>query len=701
MQRPDRPFVGQLPAIGLAVVLGLAAPAAIPREAPEPPPPAAEAEGTPVPALGAAQVEGAPTVRVTSLGAVESRTAALLLSGQEGGNLPGVLVWCAEPVPTPEGRIPIRLYIELDGGVLLQNASPERVPLAVFAYALDDSGRIVGHLAHGVLVAGPGTRGALASGGLKFVARTELPPGTISLRLIARIYGTEAFFLTRQDFRLALPGSGEPTISAPLFAQREGTWLTVLQEGLGEAAGCSQELVPSAMPVLDVSRPMEYGVTGTSWPADARVVLSVVDPQGRVLDDPVLEAGEPRAIAGSGVELTPFEIPPFDVPPGGYRLRLRLLDGTGEELASSYLPAVLLPIDAPAGWAGLDELARGETEPTPTPVADDEVSDREMRRGYLAALRLLAEGDQVAARRALAELERGVLAAESAKGLLQMRRTELKVAGQLARRVPKSLPPVVLLHRDLYRTYSAYSESALASHSWLVAAELAEEVGLETRWPPPERFAEGVLVSLATEVVQSSAPVTGAELLERALALNPTYGPALIGLAALRERQGDRTDAVDVLERLVASDPGNPEGRLRLGVNLARLGRTGAAERVLRSLLAGSPPEWILSIAAEELARLLVGDKRLDAAEEVLRGTIARVANNQRLAISLAWVLDLAGRPSEAVGVLEGVEALAGRRFDSARMRYSQWPEMGIYEIRASLRQAAEERLPDLREALE
>ena len=102
-----------------------------------------------------------PTVRVRDLGAVEARTAALLLSGQSGGDLPGAILWCAEQDTDEEGRVPTHLYVELDGEALLYSASPGRAPVVVAAYAIDDQGVVVGSLAYGVIVEGEGLRAAL------------------------------------------------------------------------------------------------------------------------------------------------------------------------------------------------------------------------------------------------------------------------------------------------------------------------------------------------------------------------------------------------------------------------------------------------------------------------------------------------------------------------------------------------------------
>ena len=78
-----------------------------------------------------------PTVRVRDLGAVEAPTAALLLSGQSGGDLPGAVLWCAEQDIDEMGRVPTHLSLELDGRALLDIAGPGLVPLAVAAYAID------------------------------------------------------------------------------------------------------------------------------------------------------------------------------------------------------------------------------------------------------------------------------------------------------------------------------------------------------------------------------------------------------------------------------------------------------------------------------------------------------------------------------------------------------------------------------------
>jgi len=594
------------------------------------------------------------------------------------------------------------LFVELDGGALLENSPSNRVPLVISAYALDESGRIVDHLAHGIVIEGEGVRPALASGGLKFLGRMTVNPGAVSLRLIARVYGTEAFILNRQEMRLSGPGNDEASLSVPLFADREGEWVEVRQDGLDQAAGCAGGVVPAAVPVLNLTRSMSFVTIATNWPDGARLELAVADANGREIAYPTLVVGQLRAVAGTTTTIAPVEISPFDVPPGEHRLVLRLSTANGEELATQSLPAVLFHQEPPTVWAGLGEMARQETSQPATEVARDvRLRDREILMAYVEVLSTLANGDPNAARGALAELERSVFIAHSTDGLKTLRAVEQTVAAQLARRTPLSLPPVVMLHREIYRIYSAYAEHSLASHSWQIAAELAVTVGNHDRQPELEGFAEGVLVSLALDLAREAAPIQSSILLKRALAISPDFAPALLGLAALHERFGDRDQAYGALQRLVSVDSENLEARLRLGIVLSRTGRPAAAQEVLRPLVDSSPPEWILSNASQELANLLVEEQRLGEAELLLADAISRVTSNQPLIIQLSWIQDLSGRPAEATATLEHIERGQHRQFASARLRYTQWPDLGEFENRAKLLRMVTERLPDLRRALD
>ncbi len=706
-----RPKGRRLPAsvfLGVIALLPAAAPAQPPPQSTPEPTASVTAEPAPTvlggetstvgPASTAAQV--AAPLEATDIGGVEARTAAMLLSGQTGGNLPGVMLLCQEAEATDEGKVPLRVYLELDGGVLLEAAPKDRVPVEVYVYVLSEEGAVVGHVGEGVIVSDPSLRAALHRGGLKFEGRLEVPPGTVSVRAMVRLYGTDRFLLTRSELRVVAPGSGEPRLSPLLFPDPDVRWVDVHQHGL-PPGGCIEGLVPSAMPVLDVSHEMAFDLSGDSWPDGAHLQIKVVDTNGREIQEPTFTL----VPSGSGGRTTAWSahgrIEPFDAPSGEYRLLAALRTPNGDEIAATTLPAVLVPIPVAVPWAGIAELAEEPEHPAPQEPPAEPASARQMRAAYRAALELLAKGDDAGARRAVAELERSALAADPSRGLPELRTQEAKTAARLARKVPKSLPPVVLLHRVMYRTYTAYHESALATHAWQLAAELAE---LVAKTGPadvvPEGFAPGVLVSLASDLTESAATSVAGSLLQRALDVDSRFVPALLGLAALQERTGHRGDAVETLRRLINVEPDHAEGRLRLGVDLAQLGRRSAASKVLSGLMNGAPPDWILAVATQELARVQIADGDLERARQILTAGISRQPENQRLKIMLALVEDMSGHSAQAARTVARVEENSGRRFDTPRMRYSQWPDLGLFEIRERLEKVADERRGNLHEAL-
>jgi tetratricopeptide (TPR) repeat protein len=518
---------------------------------------------------------------------------------------------------------------------------------------------------------------------------------------MVRVFDTGKLLLSRGELRLAPASTPEAAVSAPLFSSPEGSWLEVRQQGLSPLAGCVEGVSPAAKPVIDITRPMSFVAIASGWPAGARLQALVTDGRGRTFEQPLLSIAKTHPIGGGNAEIIEVEILPFDVPAGEYRVTLQVLSDSFEELTTEGLDTVLVRNQTPTSWAGLGEPAGEASVPAQeTTVASDKPNERQILSLYMAALWTMVKGEEMAARRLVAELERSVLAAHPVSGLAALLRAELRVAKGLEDIDPHSLLPLIVLHRNLCHTYTAYRENVLARQAAMVVAELAEKIATISEGAQAG-VAEYALISVALDLQMGVDYVAGGQLLEQALELDPQSIPALMNLAALRERTGRWSEAVDLLQTLGNVDPGNPEAQLRLGVNLRRVGRLGGAGKVLRLLLGVSTPEWIRSIAAQELAHLLVEQGSLDQAERVLVRAIDGAADQQSLAIQLLWTRDLAGRAAEATSMLARIEQDVGRHTDSARLRYCQWPDMGVFGIEVTLRRAAEDRLPDLRRALE
>ena len=140
------------------------------------------------------------------------------------------------------------------------------------------------------------------------------------------------------------------------------------------------------------------------------------------------------------------------------------------------------------------------------------------------------------------------------------------------------------------------------------------------------------------------------------------------------------------------------EGRLRLGINLIRIGRDGAGEKLLRDLLQDGARPWIEAIAAQELVRLLVQRGQGSEAEREVRAALERMPDDQRLWILLAAILERTNRHTEAIEIMKDLPS-AGRGV-SPRARYAEWPALGVQASQVRLTARAAEADPALKAAL-
>ena len=203
--------------------------------------------------------------------------------------------------------------------------------------------------------------------------------------------------------------------------------------------------------------------------------------------------------------------------------------------------------------------------------------------------------------------------------------------------------PLALLHRDLYRGYSARREGHLALHARKMAIAYAEELGREK---PYFGFSEGLMVNFASDLAQTGASGAARGLLEQALRLNRGYRPAMLSLGFSFEQNSEYLEAASTYQRLVDTHPGFDEGRLRLAINLIRTGRDEAGEELLRGLLGTGARTWVEAVAAQELVRLKAERlKLLPEAEREVRAALELIPTDQRLWILLAAILEQPGSP--------------------------------------------------------
>lgn len=639
----------------------------------EPPPAASEESATPEPAP--------PPLEAIPLGGVEARGAALLITGQSGGDVDGASLWTVTSTAA-EGAIAVPVVVEIDGRALLADVAPGRIPIELYGYVVDDDGKVVDHLSAGLLLE-PGPQvDAVRRVGLRFVGRLRLEAGMHSFRLLARNRQNGRYFLNRQDIEVPAQDGEEPILLPPLAAAPAASWQVAGQHGLDLEAVLEElpglDAWPTPRPGWPAQQPLAIvlgsSALGGSWTVTSRLMTQ----DGREIDQPEVVIADEIAASGRLVFHRATVGAP-DVPAGEYRLELRLADADSGRSVMRSLPVIIHDGEEPLTWtdpAAPRRPPRQAPPPSAGEVTKEALHKRAVRAAYLAALRQLAEGDAPQARRSLAGLERRITGAATTHAWNLLQTTEWETALTVAKKQPDAVLAIILLHRDMYRWYHARYESQLAEHSWRIAQALVEISPKLAGFEPVPGFAEGVLLDMASDLVRSGQVPPAERLLQVAVTLSPSDPGALLGLGALYERTGRPDLAANHLQGLVDAHPGNLEGRLRLAVNRAREGKHRAAERLLQDLLGEPLPGWIRTVAYQELARELMERQGFGEAEQLLRRALEDQPRNQRLRILLAFALEEEGRTREAEAAIEQLEASAGQHSTSPRYRYALWPEL-------------------------
>ncbi len=646
-------------------------------------------------------------VEALALSGVGARGAALLLSGQRGGEVHGAVVWTSDGAVPDTDQVSIKVVVEIDGGELLTGSRELPIPIEIYGYLVDDIGTVTGHLSEGILITGRQWAERIEQTGLKFVGELRTPPGLHSFRILVRNRQTGRFFLSRHDLEVQSDVGARAYLLPPLVAEPEDSWMVVGQHGLQLTAVRDSfhglESWPSAMPTWRSEEPLDIILGSSELTASRYASARLVDRVGRPILDPDLEVGPPIQ-SDSGLAFHHASVAAPDVPAGEYRLEINVTDSNSGTTVSQSLPVLIhdrstaLVWTDPAAPRAVEALSMPPRTEQPSPEDFDEAA---MRAAYVETLRLWSHDDALTAKRNLAELERPVEAASSARRWRQLFAIERITTLALARSHPPSLMGVAFLHRDMFRWYLSRRETGLAQHSWQMAAMMARMAPAIDGWNPPAGFTECMLLDLARNLAQAGQLQQARELLQVAIDVAPTSAAALLGLGALYERTGYPAEAVEEFETLVKAHPENHEGRLRLAVNRERLGADRAAEQLFRGLLPQSSPLWIRTVAYQELGRLLVDQGRVEEADQLLREGMTQIPENQRLRILLAHALDQAQRPREATAEIEHLGTYGAQRTTSPRYRYSMWPDIDADRVHSTLAAAEAEGLAALREVLQ
>jgi tetratricopeptide (TPR) repeat protein len=636
-------------------------------------------------------------VRAEAGAPVRAVTAALMVSGQEGGNLPMALL--GVPLPGRDDSRRFAVVVELAGRALLEASQGATLEIELFVYAFDADQGVDGVVTRSVSLEPAVAEEGISGSGVKLLAVVEVPPGGELVRVLAR--AGDGLFGLRS---LTVPG---PAAGPMLLVEAKAPWLVVLGPS-GQPSGemALEEILsgglPSALPVVDRESPagvrLLWDPRQGSPPAELSVVAERRD-RAAVEELPFTVSGW-RTLERAGVEVADATFDASTLRPGHYRLTPVARTAGGEVRTGP--PSEILVGEGGGEWPAFEEGPGREGPPpveglvvaaaAPAPEALDET----LESSYAAALRRLAEGDRAEAGSELRRVETMAPQADPEHGLERLRAAEWRVLRSVAGEGWEGLLPVALLHADAVRGYRMKGEYALAGHGLDLVIELTTDRTRALDTPEAAREGAELLAQLGEDLVRSGVASGAERLFAAAVGLRPDHGPSHLGLALLAEKEGRLAAAEEHLRRFLAVRPEDREGLLRLAVVEARSGAEKPASKSLDGLCSLRQPRWVVVVACQELARLgLERNSPREAVEAAERG-LRMAPDDLQLHALRGLARERQGNPLEAREEMEVAEARPATG-SSPRHRYNCWPERPLTEARGWLEERSESRLVDLR----
>jgi tetratricopeptide (TPR) repeat protein len=670
----------------------------------------------------AAVLAAAPAPAFAAEAALPARDAVLLMTGREGGTLPIESSVRFEPVP--EGDPLAIVGVEVPAWSLLELAGSEPLPLLLAIYAVDAEGGLVGSAAERFRVAPAGLVAAGASG-LRLSAALELPAGELTLRVLLKAGADGAEFGLR-----ALP------VEMPA-AEGGPDWLAIeLASGGDDLMDQLRRRVEDEAALQLIDEYLEKGVlvqSGGRWllppqtepgapPAPALPVVASADrlqidllARGRPVRPPVIElvSGGPQAADAPEQPAVPLELRDLERLGGGvggwnhfrarldlpalgdgrYRLRFQPpARGRGQEVV------VVRGEAATITWA---ELVRpGGDRPEPIEGGTERARPAAAERHLERAVGSFAAAG-VADVEPLEELFLEEWERAGPAGATALVEAGNRLAWELVAEHPEALVPLVAASAQLYRRFlerEQWGLSTAARRLTVIFLDVYSRGGSGGQAGRAPVAAVG-WASFAGDLLESGLLGRASALYKRALEIDSKQVESLVVLGAIYERAGQYDQAAQSYRRLLEISPDSAEPRLRLAVQLARIGQQNDAQRRLGGLLE-EQPDWVAVVAAQELARLHLDSGRPGEATEVLGTALARHPRDEKLLLFRAAVDELNGDGSVSDQALAALGEEPSRRTPSARHRYAAWPPAALGDARSRLAAAAEERRPELLQAL-
>jgi VWFA-related protein len=265
----------------------------------------------------------------------------LIAAGVEGGELQ-TSVFTA-PFKNPRGSAYVLTAVEVYGHSLVGTQIPEKLPLEIYAYALDQRGNVRDFFTQAVVLDMPMVARQLQGRGFKFLGHLALSPGDYEVRTLVRNALTGEWGL--KVSRVSVPAfDRQASLMPPFFIEPEEMWVLGWEEREDAAAPYplrlrEKRLVPAAEPViltgyetplLLVSHNLGAGAVSGS--------ARFVQPNGKVAGSAAIAFRDRFPTDITGVDRFWASFHPPSVKPGRYQLEVSLTDPVSGEALENSVP---------------------------------------------------------------------------------------------------------------------------------------------------------------------------------------------------------------------------------------------------------------------------------------------------------------------------------------------------------------------------
>ncbi|HBL29819.1 MAG TPA: hypothetical protein DD490_23530 [Acidobacteria bacterium] len=246
--------------------------------------------------------------------------AAVLVSGTDERDDLGLRVAAVSLVAGVE-TTRVAVLVEIPGAPLLAAGSP-RIGVEVFGYALDAAGNSSDFFAQAVALEREKVGARLAQGGVRVLARLDLPPGAHRLRVLARDRQTGRATLLTVPLHVEA-AAGPAALEALFLAPADDPWVLVRPEDAPfDIHG--RGVVPAARGTLAAAGQAQLFLLGRGLAEEGTWIKNrILDASGKAMEGGLLELQAIAPGSAGELDLVMARLQAGTLPPGAYHLELR------------------------------------------------------------------------------------------------------------------------------------------------------------------------------------------------------------------------------------------------------------------------------------------------------------------------------------------------------------------------------------------